>query len=120
MKKACLPYKECTAVGWYHDTFSKCFVWENCDFNNLEVDVPFYTLKRGKFKNCFSNRNCYIHKLNLQPENLIFSNEKRSLLGVKGDCTVIKKNETHLEFSEIACNSEAYFICEVGKSTNYL
>ena len=59
-------------------------------------------------------------KLNLKPENLIFSNEKRSSLGVKGDCTVIKKNETHLEFSEMACNSEAYFICEVGKSTNYL
>ena len=74
MKKACLPYKECIAVGWYYDTFSKCFVWENCDFNNLEVDVPFYTLKRGKFQNCFSNRNC--NKLNFKLENSISSNEK--------------------------------------------
>ena len=57
--------------------------------------------------------------LNFKSENTIFSNEKRSSLGIKGDCTVIKKNETHLEFSEMACNSEAYFICEVGKSTTY-
>ena len=43
--------------------------------------------------------------------------KNQSSLGIKGDCTVIKKNETHLEFSEMACNSEAYFICEVGKSS---
>ena len=55
---------------------------------------------------------------NFKSENSIFSNEKQLSLGVKGDCTVIKKNETHLEFSEMACNREAYFICEVGKSTN--
>ena len=57
------------------------------------------------------------NKFNFKSENSIFSNEKRSSLGIKGDCTVIKKNETHLEFSEMACNMEAYFICEVGKST---
>ena len=45
-----------------------------------------------------------------------YSKDQKLVLGNTGDCTAIKKNETHFEFSEIACNTESYFICEVGKS----
>ena len=45
-----------------------------------------------------------------------YSKDQKLVSGNTGDCMVIKKNETHFEFSEIACNAESYFICEVGKS----
>ena len=61
MKRACLPYKDCIGVGW-HPTppLGKCFVWENCDFDNLQDDLPYYTLKRG---NSFS---LYLRKVQLK------------------------------------------------------
>ena len=45
MKTACLPYKECVAVGM--DNTPYCYVWKKCDLENLKGQLPQYTLKRG-------------------------------------------------------------------------
>ena len=46
MEIACLPYNECVAVGWHNTPI--CYVFDNCDFENLQGQLPYYTLKRGK------------------------------------------------------------------------
>ena len=48
MTKACLPYKDCIGVGWRSGADPLCYVWKNCDFDNLQDTLPWYTLKRGK------------------------------------------------------------------------
>ena len=50
MKKACLPHKDCIAAGWRSGAIPLCYVWKNCDFDNLQGVLPHYTLKRGKIK----------------------------------------------------------------------
>ena len=43
---ACLPYDECVGVSWHATPF--CYVWDNCDFDNLQGNSQWTTMK----KNC--------------------------------------------------------------------
>ena len=44
MNVACLPYDECVGVSWHATPF--CYVWDTCDFDNLQGNSQWTTMKK--------------------------------------------------------------------------
>ena len=61
MTVACSPYVDCVGVSWHNTPY--CYVWDNCDFDNLIEDIEYVSLK----KDCeFAlNMNRYLDKIEL-------------------------------------------------------
>ena len=59
MTVACSPYVDCVGVSWHNTPY--CYVWDNCDFDNLIGGKDYVSLK----KNCkFTlNINIYLEML---------------------------------------------------------
>ena len=45
MTVACSPYVECVGVTWYNNA-PYCYVWDNCDFDNLIREREWVSLKK--------------------------------------------------------------------------
>ena len=59
MTVACSPYADCVGVTWHDTPF--CYVWDNCDFDNLIEGKEWISLKKNR--RFALNINSYLYKL---------------------------------------------------------